>query len=297
MRKYYYIASVLFVSIINCLHPVSEHEICTSYFLEAYLFAGQPVHGISVKEILHFKSADDFLTDPVLNQESHVKYAVVTLISPDNDYTLERVGSSHDSTYSCIHVVEAGKVYKIKVSILDSTGNVKEKLSAVTTVPKREMSLLWDKDTLLVDSANIKDKYLQVRMNQQEYPYLTLTMNSGNQKYHILHYECVEYVGLIFPELTFLRPLKTSPFKGNTGYVFLADVICYGYYMASVYHVNKEYVNLYYDSDNPEFVINTDLYTESISNVENGCGIFTGVSCDTLYFTIAPELNRNLVLH
>ena len=289
MRKYYYIASVLLVTILSCLHPVSEHEISTAYFLEAYLFDGQPVQGILVKELLYFKSVDEYLTDPVINQESHVKHAAVTLNTTDTVYTLERDSNSTDSTYACAHVVEAGKEYRIEVSILDSTGTEKERLSAITTIPMRDNTLFLNKDTLLVDSLAIKGKRIDMLINPEKYPHLTVTINTGTQKYHIFDFQCLIPTDLLFPDLLIVTPPFQSPFKGNIGYIYIADFIEYGYYMASVYHVNKEYADLYYENDNPEFSINTDLYPEAISNVENGNGIFTGVSCDTIYFTIAPE--------
>ena len=286
---HYYIASVLLATTISCLQPVSEHEINTAYFIQAYLFEGQPVHGILVKELLYFKSVNEYLTDPVINQESHVKYAAVKLYTTDTVYTLERDSNSSDSTYACAHVVEAGKSYSIGVTVFDSIGNEMEQLSAITTIPMRENTMFLNDDTLLVDSAIIQDKYFDVMTNKENYPHLTLTMSSGNQKYHIFHFECLEPTGMLYPDLQILTAPLQSPFKGSTGYIYIADFISYGYYMASVYHVNKEYADLYYISDNPEFAINTDLYTEAISNVENGNGIFTGVSCDTLYFTVAPE--------
>ncbi len=292
MRKLNYIALVFLVTFINCLHPVLEHEIGTSYFLRAYLFEGQPVRGVSVKEILYFHYFDDFVIDSVVNQESHVPDVIINLFTDDESYTLTRDSTSNDSTFSCSHIIEAGKTYRIEVIIVDSTGNEMERLSAITKIPNKNATIGLDSNTLLVDSISMIGKYLDVKMNPEKYPCLTIAMNASNQKYHILLFQCISSTGPVFPNAYLPTPVRPTPFEGDTRYISLADCLYYGYYLVSVYHVNEEYANLYFENDNPEdtwSLFDTKLYPESISNVENGNGIFTGVACDTLLFTIAPE--------
>ena len=58
----------------------------------------------------------------------------------------------------------------------------------------------------------------------------------------------------------------------------------FGRYQVILYHVNQEFANLF---DNP--TMNSVNITEPPTNIENGLGIFTGISADTLYFELRKQ--------
>ena len=55
----------------------------------------------------------------------------------------------------------------------------------------------------------------------------------------------------------------------------------FGTHQVIIFHVNLEYAALYETSGNSSLSL-----TEAPSNVENGLGIFTGISSDTLFFEV-----------
>nr|MDA3821271.1 hypothetical protein [Bacteroidales bacterium] len=58
----------------------------------------------------------------------------------------------------------------------------------------------------------------------------------------------------------------------------------FGTHRIIVYSVNDEYVNLYNSQDQDSGELN-----EPFSNIENGLGIFTAFSSDTMYLEVTPD--------
>jgi len=77
--------------------------------------------------------------------------------------------------------------------------------------------------------------------------------------------------------------IKTStPVNQDNAYnLSQRSLIYYGKYQVVLYKINKEYYNLLQTSN-----LNSNTMTNPPSNITNGWGIFTGMSTDTLYFTV-----------
>jgi hypothetical protein len=58
----------------------------------------------------------------------------------------------------------------------------------------------------------------------------------------------------------------------------------YGRHRAKIYRVNQEYADLYESREQDSRNLN-----EPLTNVKNGLGVFTAVTCDSIFFKVLKK--------
>lgn len=77
---------------------------------------------------------------------------------------------------------------------------------------------------------------------------------------------------------------QAPPSQADQFEIRFRNLMHFGTYQVILYQVNQEFANLF---DNP--TMNSVNITEPPTNIENGLGIFTGISADTLYFELRKQ--------
>ncbi|MCK5821884.1 MAG: DUF4249 family protein [Bacteroidales bacterium] len=77
---------------------------------------------------------------------------------------------------------------------------------------------------------------------------------------------------------------QAPPSQADQFEIRFRNLMYFGTYQVILFHVNQEFANLF---DNP--TMNSVNITEPPTNIENGLGIFTGISADTLYFDLRKK--------
>ena len=77
---------------------------------------------------------------------------------------------------------------------------------------------------------------------------------------------------------------QAPPSQADQFEIRLRNIMYFGTHQVILYHVNQEFANLF---DNP--TMNSVNLTEPPTNIENGLGIFSGISADTLYFEVREQ--------
>lgn len=283
--------TVLLISVLlacNCLNPLPTEESGRYFLLKAFLIDGESVKNIAVKEIAYYTIFQNSVNTATI-KEKHVPSASIQLDVNGQTYSLQRDPANIDSTFFCDYVVRQGDVCAVSVTVYDEQSHVLKQLSSSTVIPPRCSPLILNADTLWLD-ATLQDKYLQVYSNPLLYPHLSLTINSNSDAYHIVRCNRLSpNDSAIFTNV--FDPLPSKPFKGNSCYLSPLNVAHYGSFNVVVYHINKEYADLYLDQHQKDgwTIPKTQLYQSSQSNVTNGTGIFTGVSSDTTFLVVAKR--------
>ena len=77
---------------------------------------------------------------------------------------------------------------------------------------------------------------------------------------------------------------QAPPSQADQFEIRLRNIMYFGTHQVILYHVNQEFANLF---DNP--TMNSVNISEPPTNIENGLGIFSGISADTLYFEVKKQ--------
>lgn len=77
---------------------------------------------------------------------------------------------------------------------------------------------------------------------------------------------------------------EAPPSQADQFEIRLRNIRHFGTHQVILYHVNQEFANLF---DNP--TMNSVNISEPPTNIENGLGIFSGISADTVYFEVKKQ--------
>ena len=248
------------------------------FVIEGFIFAGEPVNDIKIKEQTGIDEPDS------LNRL--IKDAIVVLIKGGQEYLLQY----DEDTYKYFDgdlVVESGDKFRIEVTVGDRMAY------AETTVPAPTQGLsISDTEVIvptLVLSFSLINQLTDLFFNAR----LTTRWENPNNELHFIVVESVvTEVDPIFPDgfpedaRDFLAGFKFAPqaLEVDTFDIIGIAFESYGRYRAKVYRVNQEYADLF---NNPE-QDSRDL-TLPPSNVINGFGIFSAFAADSVFFDIVRE--------
>lgn len=144
---------------------------------------------------------------------------------------------------------------------------------AQTTVPSRVTGFEADGNALL-HTERFSDDTLR---------YVNYRWENENNEYHLMEITHMEswvvpiYNTAYTPSFT----ITSSPTQDTAFQVNSRGFHYYGRHYMILYKLNQEYVDLYYENSS-----NSQHLTNPPTNVQNGFGIFTGMSSDTLLLTI-----------
>lgn len=244
--------------------------------LEAYIYQGKKVQNVKLSSMISFGN-DSTGGAPISDALMVLESAAKSWALLEND--------SIPGLYYLLDDLEfnPGDTYKLTAS------SDENEISATTVIPEAPPVIL-----LSVDSIGIKQAHDMMDIRDIEMPDpLELTWDNPELEYYFFRIQNIETSAeLIRPEppddMPFARggfafQMDTRPVNDASYRIEMQGLTHYGTHRIIVYSVNDEYVQLYNSQDQDSRELN-----EPFSNVENGLGIFTAFSSDTLYFEVFP---------
>lgn len=260
---------------ISCT-PTNESD--PKFIIEAYLFAGEKVQDIRIKEQIGIDQPDSL--------EVLITDATVVLIKENEEYLLAYEAGLYKYLGNDLRV-ETGDVFRLEVHV----GN--RMAYAETTVPPPTEGLSISSAQLVVPeivlSYDLQEKLMELFFTAR----IAARWDNPDDKLHFVVVEpVVNEFDSIFPSgfppeaIEFLSGFKYAPETTATDTFSIIGIAfeSYGRHRAKVYRVNQEYADLF---NNPE-QDSRDL-TVPPSNIVNGFGIFSAFSADSVFFEIVRE--------
>ena len=232
--------------------------------VEGYLHAGKTIGSLKITQSLSLAIADNIIALDDL---------VVNISDSNNQYVLNSIGNGiyqnteliieNDATYR-LEIERDGAIISAQTYI----PNKKEAQISLTQVelPKIELNAPIGFPTGSFDAVDITwdnsegDYYYVSIRNIETNPEIVNENDTGQLRSSIISEPQISSFYAIFPRREFSH---------------------YGTHQIVVYRVNPEYAALYESSGN-----STLSLEEPPTNIENGLGIFTGASSDTLYLEV-----------
>lgn len=271
--------TVLIVSSLFLINSCEKSELLPEIekiVVQAYLYTGEPVDDIKISWLNSYAN-EDTIYQPVNNAE-------VTISGNDRKYDLELFpGDSGYYYYPGNLPVISGNEYFLEVKV-----NQYE-ITASTIVPETPPETKISDSILHV--KQVEDFY---DMMEMEWPDpIDITWDNPSQEYFFLVVENIEedpeYIlsfmeeETIFPNRKF--SMTTEPTQMNFYQIQTRSLTYFGKYLVKFFRVNEEYARLYETIEQDSRDLN-----EPYSNVNNGLGIFTAFTGDSLYFEVKEKL-------
>lgn len=273
MKSKTYLFLLIFLALSACEQDtISTYENKTAV-VQGYIFAGQPVDSIRVTQSYSYASADTTLVT--------LDDLIIYLSGPEEETALNAVGEGYYQRAD--YVVQAGNNYRLEFEFNGET------VTAQTYIPeKKEVSI--SATSIEMEKIEFNGGFPGGGFTSIDPIELIWDNTEGDYFYVVIDNieEEPEYINSLFdnPDLPFSRfNFRTEPEVTN----FYAidprrQLQQFGLHRVIVYRVNPEYTALYETAGSSSLSI-----TEPPSNVENGLGIFTGVSSDTVYFEVVKK--------
>lgn len=273
IRIFYFILSLLFISCDD------ETPIGDNFVVEAFLFQGEKVDDIKIKETKSWNSDD---TVDVMIDNANIK-----LYANGDEFNLsyDNLRQSYISNEE-IDII-SGNTYGIRVEVNDRVA------TAETKVPTKPVGLRLSNDKIVVPSLKLSPALPNILSDLFQNARTNIMWDNPTNEYHYL---TIKYVSAQDD------PIFTEDFPGAIGDFFsnfslqsapsqdeLYNVICmslknYGKYMVTLYKINEDYVRLF----ESEVQDGTEL-NEPPSNIINAFGIFSSFASDTTSFEIVRQ--------
>jgi hypothetical protein len=244
--------------------------------VEAYLYAGANLTDINLTSMISFGNDS--------TGGEGIEDATVTLSDGSDTWVL---GDNPDSSGSYIPSetipVESGDLFEIQVEVDDII------LNAQTLVPGLPPDISMSSTSLSITKV---DDIMEDGPIEFPDPLELSWENPDNHHYYFKIENIEDDPESIMPDPPddmpfakggFVFQMVTRPVDGEAHEISMRDLTHFGTHRITVYSVNEEYVNLYETQEQ-----DTRKLNEPYTNIENGLGIFTSFSSDTLYFEVIP---------
>jgi hypothetical protein len=265
----------------NGLEPVQNRY---KLVVQGYMVTGEKADSIQLSYPMEFLSKDS-IGDPVVGAEVKLTYdgRDVELTSPGND-----------GFYGADIVVEPNTTYILSARV---TGY--RNATAVTTIPEKPR-LKLDSNTISMDPQKVSYKdAVRAIQNNDSHPKIMLNIKDYKESdyYYIIFHSLESNPGKIWrtgdPDVRQQGGMRTDIFNSDKFEINFRYLRYFGKHIAVVYRITPEYA-MYYNTLKKSNELNISTFLEPEGNVENGIGIFTGIACDTVEFTVK---NRKIFSH
>ncbi len=254
-------------------NPIVPDE--TQVVLRGYLYANKPVQDIQITSSVSIASGDTAYP-PISNAtvvltRNGMRFPLSTdVVQPGHYYY-----AGNDLS------VNAGDDFTIDVD------HDARHITAETVVPRKPEQVAISVNTLRFQRDTIQTP-VGIRTTVTGLDTATVTWSNPNGEYFYITTESVDLSrqllrdstsGGLFSFRFISQPTNQAAFRINDN-----SILYTGTHLLRVYHVNKEYADLYRSRRQDSRVLN-----EPLTNVKNGLGIFTSFASDSLYFTVTLE--------
>ncbi|MEM7552232.1 MAG: DUF4249 family protein [Bacteroidota bacterium] len=277
MKKFFRHIIIFPILIISGCFQGDDPAPFNNFVVEGFIFENEPVDNITIEGLAPIDS-DEVNPDPVTD-------AVVSLSNGESSFPLNFNVETGKYEYNRNDLqVLGGREY-----VLEITSNGRTATSQ-TIVPQRPMNLELTDSVLRIPPLSFGFSLageVERLFNEER---ITLTWDSEpNRFYFIIIESRLDELAPILPEevpqqsLELLASFNTisEPSEATSFEIIGIGLESYGRYVATVFSVNDEYVDLFENSVQDSRDLN-----EPPSNVNNGLGIFTAFATDSIMFEV-----------
>ena len=241
--------------------------------IEGYIFAGQPIDSIRITQSINYAGDDTLLT---------IDNLVVTISDGTEFAELTPIGDGYYQHPAFI--IQENTSYTLEFTFNDkfTTANTYVPYRQATEISHEEISMEQIEDFGFGVNQDVDPIDINWENTEGDYYYVLVENVDENPEYiNLFLQEIFEEQGGEFPRFGFItEPQITDQYSINTR----QEIQQFGLHRVIVFRVNPEYAALYESASNSSITL-----SEPPSNVENGLGIFTGISSDTLYFEVKKQ--------
>lgn len=271
-QTHYLVLFILLLVLASCTeNPVLPTE--EQIVVRGFLYANEPVEDIQIGSSLPIGSTDT-LNPPISN-------AVVVLLKNGNPYTL-RPSTTKSGYYfypGSDLLVQSGDKFNIQIE------HNNQVVTAETIVPEKPSNVSLSQDTIVFKSDTISTPFGSRSFLTSDDTVL-VSWNNPNGDYYYTVVESVDPNRQSLQTDTVRRmvPLISQPTSLNHFRVPTMSLDYTGRYRMKLYHVNKEYADLYRSREQDSRSLN-----EPLTNVKNGLGVFSAFASDSVFFTVSKQ--------
>lgn len=220
--------------------------------VEGYLHAGRTAE-IRINQQFVYEREDTTFEMPIGELD-----IVLTNLTTEEKEILREGESGY---YYSEDVIREGNSYKLEFEYAGKS------VWATTSIPSRPVRFKADANDLL-HTERFSDDTLR---------YVSYEWSNPELDYHLYYIEHMESWTTPIYNYSGPRTKTYNPTQDTTFQVNSKEFDYYGRHYVILFHVNQEYVDLYYSNSS-----NSQNITNPPTNIHNGYGIFTGMSSDTL---------------
>ncbi|MCG8372390.1 MAG: DUF4249 domain-containing protein [Balneolales bacterium] len=262
---------ILFVAA-SCESNEFDFETSDTIVVEAYLHENQPVTLFEVSQLIPIIPED--------GEDYRISDAEVYLHWNDESFQLTHTTVDEEEGFYYYEgtdlEITQGETYSISIDYFGKT------TIAYTTVPVKPEGVSMNYETISIEP--IDDFEDLADRNPDDFdPIEVYWNNPGGERYFYIVAENIESNPSDINELFDIGEFEiiTPPTNLDVYNINPFQISQYGTHRIIIYSVNQEYVDLYESSEE-----DSRNLTEPLSNIENGLGIFTSFSSDTLYLEV-----------
>lgn len=248
------------------------------FVVEGFIYAGSPITGINIKSTVPFDAVS------VPGQPIPTAQATIDIDGQSIPLVFNPETKRYDGPPDFIIEPDQDLKLDLQVGGLSAFSQTlippyPQDLS--TSIPKiviPEIELSRDLRQVLTDL--FQDARLDIRWENhaEDYHFLVIEPADTANTEPLFNEDIPSNVGTFFDNFR----LVSEPSRDSTYAVVGLSLQNYGSYRAILYRINQEYADLYADQLQDSRNLN-----EPPTNIENGLGIFTGISSDTVIFEIS----------
>ena len=271
-----YILTLLALTVCACQKDDLAFDVSVTPVVSGYLYAGKPIDSLRV--VASAKYGGDTLLNTLDDLEIVVSDGIST-------FNLINLGDGYYTHHS--ERIEAGRSYSLSFTLEGVT------ISSETFVPEFKAAVLTD--TLLYREQIVSGGGFGGFNPGEVEENIQVTWDNSESNYYFVEIENIEsepeYINTFLQDLFQDGELPGRPLIRSEPQIVdfhvidnRRDIQQFGRHRVIVYRLNAEYAALY------ETIGNSSLSIQAApTNIVNGLGIFTGISTDTLYFTVAKQ--------
>lgn len=261
-----------FIILNGCTKEQTIPTVTNTAVVEGYLHAGHPVDSIKITQSISYSQADTNLI--------YLDELEIMIKENDNTFPLYAIGNGiyqnldllpeHDKNYELEFTLD-GKTISASTYIPEK----KEVGISVTSIDmeKVELGSFGNPGSLSLDP-------IEITWDNEEGNYYYVFIKNIEENPEYINENVLQFQEENGGQLRFVfisEPQITDTYNINAR----RELTQFGTHQIIVFRVNPEYAALYESSGN-----STQSLEEPPTNINNGLGIFTGVSSDTVYLEV-----------
>lgn len=260
------------ISLLGLVACESEDPLAQSGFskpvVEAFISAEADTIRVYISKMIpYLREEEDTVAKPITGLE-------VFLVKQDERFLLtEQAG-------------ETGIYYTLRDAIDLEEGDSLSFESEVDNLPLSASTWIPPKPESVKISDNVMYYEVGTPGSMLNAPSLIVSWDNPTDGFYYISMKNIEANPEPVNEMVADAPVRSQapPSQADQFEIRLRNVMYFGRYRVILYHVNQEFANLF---DNPS--MNSVNISEPPTNIENGLGIFTAYSADTVFFEVRKQ--------